>query len=231
MYNLQIVTCAHRDITTNLAKSMEKLRKQTTLFYDWAIFSGDALIGRSRSRACTQYYDVKTAPYMLFIDDDIEFEVAHVERIYLDLIQGYHLIGGAYAVKDGSQLASFGWKGAVDFGGQIESIQFLATGFMGISWECLDRIRKGLDLQIVNPADAIRCYPFFESGAYHGEQASIYISEDWDFCNKARQVGIESYLDTTVWLGHRGTKIYTVDMVIESQEAELKRRNANTKGG
>ena len=74
MVDLQIILCGHRNIDTDTVKSLEKLRTHTQIVYQVAVFTGDALIGRSRSRACTQYLDAHTAPYMLFIDDDMVFE-------------------------------------------------------------------------------------------------------------------------------------------------------------
>jgi len=225
MVNLQIILCGHRNIDCDTVKSLEKFRLHTQLLYNIAVFTGDALIGRSRSRSCTQYLDAHTAPYMLFIDDDMVFEAEHIQRLYLDMVQGYDLIAGCYAVKDGSQLASYGWKGAVDFNGKIQDMEYLATGFLGISWNCLDTIRKKLDMKIVNPTDPIRCYPFFESGGYYEEREggmpAIYISEDWDFCLKARKAGFKCYLDTAVWVGHRGPQTYTLEMVINSQLKQI----------
>jgi len=219
--NIQLTLCAHRDLTAGTVGSLENLRLHSKLLYTVAIYTGDALIGRTRSRACTHFLERKPAPYMLFIDDDIEFLPEHVERIYLDMKEGYDLIGGCYAVKDESQLASYGWHGGINPTGGIVDVEYVGTGFMGISWKCLDTIQKRLGLQIVQPTDDFRCYPFFESGGFYDRHTPIYISEDWDFCLKARKADIRSYMDMAVWVGHRGTKLNLVNHVFEAQQKEV----------
>ena len=47
------------------------------------------------------------------------------------------------------------------------------------------------------------CWPFFESGRYVPEL--YYISEDWDFCNKARTSGYKVYLHTGCLVDHMKT--------------------------
>ena len=39
------------------------------------------------------------------------------------------------------------------------------------------------------------------------------MSEDWDFCEKCRKIGVEPYIDTTILLGHQGTTIVTMETV------------------
>ena len=214
--NLQITTCCHREIMAGTAQSLELMRLGAKLLYIWLVYPGDALISRCRSIACTHFLERNTAPYMLFIDDDILFKSQDVFKIYQDMKAGYDVIGGCYAVKDGTQLASFGWEPpTVDFDGRIIPCKYIATGFMGISRKALEAMRDKLNLKVVNELEWCRCYPFFEARAdYENENGPIYLSEDYDFCLKAQRAGIQTHLDTSIWLGHQGIRYFSVQDVI-----------------
>ncbi len=189
---------------------------KTKMTYWIDVHSGDALIGRARSVACTLFLEKGLSEYMLFIDDDISFKPTDIEMIYEELRHGKDLVGGCYPVKRAEQLASWG---NVKIDGTVQLCEYVATGFMGISLKLLQGMRDKLELPLLHPDISCRCYPFFESG--RGKTSGgdpIYISEDWDFCDKARQAGFTPYLHTGVWLGHEGPTIFTVEEAIENMQ-------------
>lgn len=240
--DLLVAICAHREISTPTAHSLDNLRN-TPLPFTWTLglFSGDALITRSRSMATTSFLQFDPpVPYMLFIDSDILFEPIHVQKIYQHLASGYDLIGGVYPVRGATQMSSYGWGGQLPSEDQIVDIEYLATGFMGISRRILEKIRDQLNLPVLNPNDWSRCYPFFEDGRTYTQDAlkplaktlgvshklvlqivrqlgircrekgdNLFISEDWDFCDKVRQVGGRVFADTSVQLGHLREQVFT----------------------
>lgn len=162
--DLTLVLCAHRYITNVTHKSLELWRwhtfkTKTTYWID--VHSGDALIGRARSVACTAFLEKGLSDYMIFIDDDISFKPEDVEKIYEELKNGKDLVGGCYPVKQAEQLASWG-NYKID--GTVQECDYLATGFMGISLKLLEAIKDKLELPLLHPDIACRCYPFFESG-------------------------------------------------------------------
>lgn len=103
---------------------------------------------------------------------------------------------------------------------------------MGITKRLLARMVKELQLPLLHANEGeMRSYPFFEdrwiriatpdaSGTTH-----IWLSEDWDFCEKARQIGVRSYIDTSVVLGHQGTTIRTMADV-EAYQSLVKSKKA-----
>lgn len=223
-YDIQLLTCSYRQVTTATVASEQQFRLSTKLKYTWGILSGDALIGRARSLACYHFLQINEAPYMLFIDDDIQFAPSDVERIYQDLVDGYDVIGGVYTVKGGNQLASYPWGGQhkVPLDETIMDVEYLATGFMGISRKILLKIRDELKLPLLNQNEWAECYPFFESGGFTDRDAPIYISEDWDFCEKVRKVGARVYMDARVKVGHLREQIYTVrDVYQQAKQRQL----------
>ena len=241
---LLICVCAHRAITAPTSGSFDSLRF-TDIPWVRQLLTGDALISRSRSCACTHFIeDPQQIPYMLFVDDDIQFTPEDVSKIYNHLRNGYDIIGGIYAVRGASQISSYGWGGHFDVDGKVQEIEYLATGFMGISRNILLRMKNELNLPILNANDWSRSYPFFECGrcfnikgfeermkSVFGDNQpdeattdrmikqfalrkrktgdDIYISEDWDFCEKARQLGVKIYTDTSVQVGHWREQLFT----------------------
>lgn len=218
---LQLTICAHREVSVGTFGSVVLMYMKSRIPFYTMVFSGDALIGRSRSRACTGLLESNMAPYMLFVDDDIIFTPEDVEKIYEDLLKGYEIVGGCYPVKDASQLASLPWTPEVDFDADVVAVEYVATGFMGIAKTALQKIKDGLNLRIVNPSSAwAKCYPFFENYGFYDRKGEnkepIYLSEDWDFCEKARKVGMEVYLDMRVRVKHLGISVATVDDAIRN---------------
>lgn len=180
----------------------------------WMPFPGDALIGRIRSIAATQFLERLPIDYMLFLDSDIEFQSDDLRRIYGDMVEkGYELIGGVYTVRGGQRLAHYGINQRILVNGEITEVAYLSTGFMGIAKTLLQKMVAELHLPVCHPKnEQFRCYPFFESGShfYEPDGEWIYRSEDWFFCDLARQVGVKPYLDTSIRLGHRGEKTYRI---------------------
>lgn len=217
--DLTIVICAHRYVSNTTFKSLELLRwhtVKTKMLYYIDVQSGDALIGRSRSVACTRFLEKGLSDYMLFVDDDIQFRPQEVEKIYQELKHGKDLVGGCYPVKRAEQLASWG---NVPIDGLVHPCEYVATGFLGVSLKGLQTMVDKLNMPLLHPDLACRCYPFFESGVSKTSNDDlIYISEDWDFCDKARQAGMETYLHTGVWVEHEGPTVWTVAEAIENMK-------------
>ncbi len=235
MLDLTIYTCAHRYVDAGTVSAMEMFRINAKLNYLWLILTGDALIGRARSICCTKFMQifqakkVSSSPYMLFLDDDILFKPEDVHRIYRDLKQGYDLVGGAYPVKDGTELASTGYGETVPFDGSIIPCRYVATGFMGISVRLIEKLVNELKLPILHKGIWCESYPFFENyGKTDTPFGAIWLSEDYEFCEKALKVGVQPMLDTGVQLAHVGQRVYKFQDVVENH-ARKRAAAANTK--
>ncbi len=203
----------------------------TFKWYIGAAGHGDALISRARSTEATDFMEHGDSDYMVFLDSDIVFRPEDLKLLSDDLHEGYDLIAGAYPCRSGTQLSSHWWDGKCPVGELgIYEAQFISTGFMGISKKLLKRMVKELKLPALHPNDAGRSYPFFASRSgwvetpdQYGAQ-DIWISEDWYFCELAREVGVKSYLDTRIQLQHQGTKIMTFQDVETHQLGLLREK-------
>ena len=240
MLDLAIYTCAHREINAGTASAMEIFRLTSKINYLWLILTGDALIGRARSICCSKFLEnyrakkVSSAPYMLFLDDDILFRPDDINRIYRDMKDGHDLVAGAYPVKDGTELAAFGYGEDVPFDGRLIPCHYLATGFMGISARLLEKMVTELKMTHWNEKSELmnipllhkglwcECYPFFENyGKADSPFGAMWLSEDYEFCEKARMIGVEPMLDTGIQLGHVGVKAYHFNDVVEHHKKRM----------
>ena len=206
MRDFIIYFSGHGEVKDATLLSLEALRRMRDYSYEVRIISGDALIGRSRSRAATDYLKRDDSPYMIFIDTDIVFTPEDIDKLYTAMAQGLDVVAGAYAVANGEYLAISGTT-PVSFDGRISEIEYVSTGFMAISRKILERVRDELQMPLLHKGEWCECYPFFESGSLPEKQ--IYISEDWDFCAKVRKIGGHVFIHTGALVGH--IKPHTLD--------------------
>ncbi len=214
MLDFIVVIAGHGDTkdecTFSLTQCYERLPEKFTIKY----IKGDALIGRVRSVGASQFLKEHEAEYMIFVDTDIQFTPVEIEAIYLAMREGYDIVGGSYGLGSGEQFAIQGFDGRMLIDGKVHPCHYVSTGFLGISRKALLTIQEKLALPLLQEGDLRhQCYPFFESGAFPEE--NIYISEDWDFCNKARRAGLTVYLHTGVMVDHVKQTIIVAEDVLK----------------
>jgi SAM-dependent methyltransferase len=208
MLDFVLYTCSYGQVTVETIACVEKLHN-TNHRFEWWFQTGDALISRSRSIAAYQFLKKNRAPYLIFLDGDIIFTPEDVEKLLDALNSGLDAVGGLYPVRGGTFLAQRGWNGKFHISGNLEEVQFVSTGFVGISRSILEKITK--DMPLLNKGSWSECYPIFEDGRFE----DIFISEDWDFCNKVRQAGAKVYAHTGIQLLHLKERIYTTQEAID----------------
>lgn len=235
MYDFCLVTPVYSGVDGITCYCVEEAHHQLPVWgmnFRWYIGAeghGDALICRARSVQATQFLEDGPSDYMIFLDSDIVFRPEDLKLLSEDLHEGYDLVAGCYPTRSGTQLASHWWNDKPPVGelGVYEA-QFISTGFYGISKKLLKRMVGELKLPLLHPGDVGRSYPFFETRSgwigkpdNSGSQ-DIWISEDWDFCEKARKIGVKSYLDTRIQLRHQGTRIVTFEDIDNHQRGLLR---------
>ncbi len=178
-------------------------RSKYQIGYYWR--QGDGLISRVRNELGRLFLK-KDFDFLMWIDDDILWNTKY-KLIDLLISRKKDIIGGVYSVRDGScrpAIRTLEIQKLMDAGkykkqkvkvpkNKVFEIEYLSTGFMLIKRECLEAIYKK------HP------YPFqpiFPKGEY--------LSEDWAFCHRAKEMGYKIWADSTFELGHLGTYIYSV---------------------
>lgn len=192
---------------------------QDGVIFPWTVTYGDGVARTRCIMATALFLRAPEVPYLIFVDSDILFTPQQLRKLYEDLKAGYDLIGGLFAVRGGTSLSSFdkGENGTVHIDGKIHKYEYIASGFMGISQKLLGKMVNEIPLPLLHP-NSIKFYPFFEDKEFpNREGESIYLSEDYEFCEKARKVGIDPYIDTSIQLGHLGEYIFRLQDVIDYQ--------------
>ena len=204
MLDFILSTCSYGRVTVETIQCVEKLHK-TAYEFEWWFQNGDALIARSRCIAVTKFLKEGETPYMIFVDDDMGFEPEDIDKILIAMDEGREIICGLCVTQGDNRLAQWGWNGGkVNITGKPEEVEYASTGFLGISRKALEKITQ--NMQLVNKGDWSECYPAFECKAHNG----LLVSEDYDFCNKARDAGLNVYAHTGVKVTHQKNCILTL---------------------
>lgn len=171
----------------------------------------DSLVMRARNNIAHIFLSTD-ADALLFIDSDIIFTPAHIRKL---IDHGKAITCGCYAKKhkDLSWVAS-GLEGeAPDPITGLQKIKESGTGFMMIHREVFDAIIHHFPEIAYHDDDRERLgevgehHDFFSAGVVDKR----YLSEDWYFCHRARQIGYDIFLDTRIILGHMGLIQYPLE--------------------
>lgn len=193
----------------------------------WAPLWNDALIGRSRSLMCTEFLK-SDADVMIIIDDDIVFEDGDFWKIVEGCRATRGIYGAGYVTRSTKpHLTSRVFPNTEVLWAQgpvrrpVE-IQYLATGFFALHRDVLEamidhRFDDADGGHVVAECQLGADRPFFPFFSpfqvmepYGDESRRHYLSEDWAFCNRARQLDFKVWMDQSIVLQHLGVYPYTV---------------------
>ncbi|HYP58085.1 MAG TPA: hypothetical protein VEQ35_07340 [Beijerinckia sp.] len=192
-----------------------------------ALLGHDSLITRSRNTLVTQFLNTPQATHLLFVDADISFEaeqVYHMLRFDQDFVAGIYplkvidwsnaAIKRAAMREETFQTAPLLYVGALETGKNLEREGRFATGiYCGGGFMLLKRqaILKMIEaypesryknVHAYSNAKADDNYALFE--CMIDKETNAYISEDFGFCQKWRDIGGKIWLDTEGKLTHIG---------------------------
>lgn len=176
--------------------------------YDVRRALGYSQIDLARSEIATAALDDGYDETM-WIDSDIAFDPDSVELLRR---HNMPISCGIYAKKGKQQLAIHALPGTQEIifgdGGGLLEILYAATGFLHVRREVYENIKSRLDLPVCNQRFKKRIVPFFRPLVIADEEDSWYLSEDYSFCERARQCGYKVYADSRIRLFHIGNYGY-----------------------
>ena len=154
------------------------------------------------------------AEAILFVDADIGFDPRDALRL---LARPDPVVAGVYPKKASRELASAFAAGieVVEFGPEalgLYPLEHAAAGFLRIRCEVLTNMAERLRLPLCNaePGDGGGFWPFFHPLVIpQGEGRARYLSEDYAFSHRLRQMGITPMADTSCRLHHIGAYGYS----------------------
>lgn len=163
---------------------------------------GDSHPGRGRNRAAAEFLK-SGCEYLLFIDADIIFNREHIDTL---MASDEPILCGVYPVKEPAlRLCAIALESE---GLNIEAnrdqpvpVKRAGTGFMRIHRSVFESLKHWSEPYRNHGEEQ---WDFFESGVRDGE----WLSEDWFFCDKARDAGFRVMLHLGIQLHHEGTAVY-----------------------
>ena len=181
---------------------------------------GDSLVSRSRN-TITANFLATDATHLLWLDSDLIFSPEHVKRL---LSHGKDIVCGFYPKKAQGPLqwvcnALDGAPAPVQPDG-LQEIKYGGTGFMLIARTVFEQMieRYGAEIGYIADESKRQEYDFWSVGVYQFPDGTRrFLSEDWFFCQRWRDMGGKVWGDTKIVCKHRGS----VEFPLQTQVAEL----------
>ena len=199
------------------------LRQLADRGYPVRLLRGCSQVDLARSALASAAMDDGFAE-TLWVDSDIVFDPADVEKLRA---HGRPLTAGLYVKKGKPEFAGkFRNEGDAVFGrgGGLLEMEFVGMGFTHVRREVYERMERRLRLPRCGGGydpDRLVVPYFIPTVVPDGAGGWCYLSEDYSFCSRARQVGFPAFADTTIRLGHgNGPHKYTWDDVAPRQTYE-----------
>lgn len=198
------------------------------------LFGNESHIDRARNRLVDRFL---RGPFsrLMFLDADIEFSPEHLGRLWLLSLQHPRaILAASYATK--SVVPHFALNRLPDESPDprtgLVKVRHTGTGFMIIPRALFDAMREDgqapeyLLSDGVNPTTQTQ-RAYFKSGVHtYPDGKTVWLSEDYDFCERARALGFDILVDRGIELRHHGTTSFPLP-VAEVFEAARRYRAIN----
>lgn len=191
----------------------------------------DAMVSRARNTLLANFFFKSDCTHILFVDADIGFHADAPTRLFES---GKDVVAGMYPLRDRfwdsktkenilagerQQTASLRYVGetaqmhsSMEKGPLVEST-YAGAGFLMISRKAVERMIKAYPETEYKRIDApddgsgLRNFALFDGSI--DPETGTYLSEDYTFCKRWRDIGGEVWLDTSLELTHAGRASFT----------------------
>lgn len=181
-------------------------------------YIGDSLVCRARNRLVVDFLATDST-HLFFIDSDLIFSDEHVARIASHAARGVPIVAGLYPKKQ----RELGWVCNVletptaPDEHDLQPVKYAGTGFLCIAREVFLKMMEAYPEARYDPDDGDGVegdlWDFFPVGVWQCPETGRrrYLSEDWWFCQRARDLGYEVMMDMRIVCKHVGQFIYPFD--------------------
>lgn len=201
---------AWRSLEAPHVKCVHELLRSPNLIYD--VKWGDALVDRARAIVATRFLRETDADVLVTIDSDIIFNPRDVWQIAAQAVS-HDIVAGLYVTRSNTRCipASHFWPDQpVDMADDPTPVplRWAAGGFVATHRRVFERLAA--DLPLCHASQPYAFYPFYQPFAFDDAESgdTLYLSEDWAFCERARQAGFGVYANPAVRLEHLGVYPY-----------------------
>ena len=185
---------------------------------EWSLDTlvNESLIPRGRNALVARAMHNPRATHLMFLDADIGFDP---EYILMLLQEDVEVIGGGYPKKSLpiDYVINPITDGEADDG--KAEVERIGTGFLLLKREVFSRMAEAMpELKYtddcgLDPSINQYLYAFFECGLFG---AKVFMSEDWLFCNRWRDLGGRIFISKRFALTHVGSYAFS-----EASQADL----------
>jgi hypothetical protein len=200
------------DKTTNALFKLGKQFVRNNIDHGILTLANESLISRGRSRIANFFINNTQFEYLFFLDSDVGFEADDVLKL---LNYNKEMVCGAYPMKTVPLKWNFTLTQPQQREGDLVAIDKIGIGFSLIHRNVFIRIAKQYpELKYIptnestthNPTEAEydNSYHYF----HEMRQGDIYLPEDLSFFTRARTVGMQAWMDTSINLCHVGSHVF-----------------------
>jgi len=167
--------------------------------------ANESLVTRARNNLVAKCMSNKQITHILFIDADVGFDV---ESIYKLIAHDKDIVGGIYPKKTFEPDYVFNPSPNAKREGNLVEVDDIGTGFMLIKRSVIETMMsKYPDLKYksdinYSPEAEPFMYALFDTSI--SKETGTYLSEDYTFCERWRNLGGKIYADTSIELTHTG---------------------------
>ena len=200
------------DKTTNALFKLGKQFVRNNIDHGILTLANESLISRGRSRIANFFINNTEFEYLFFLDSDVGFDADDVLKL---LNYNKEMVCGAYPMKTIPLKWNFTITEPRQREGDLVAIDKIGIGFSLIHRNVFIRIAKQYpDLKYIPTNESTTHNPteqeFNNSYHYFHEmrQGDIYLPEDLSFFTRARNVGMQAWMDTSINLCHVGSHVF-----------------------
>ena len=200
------------DKTTNSLFNLAKLFVRNGVDHGILTMANESLISRGRSRIANFFVNNTQFEYLFFLDSDVGFDANDVLKL---LSYQKEMVCGAYPMKTVPLKWNFTVSEPHQMQGTLVAIDRIGIGFSLIHRSVFERLAQAHpelkyfptnESTTQNPtaAEQNNSYHFF----HEMRQGDIYLPEDLSFFTRARAIGVQAWMDTSINLCHVGSHVF-----------------------
>ncbi len=172
---------------------------------------GDSLVSRARSIAASEFYR-SAADVLLTVDSDILFDPDQAIALCEKALAGHDIIGGVYMKRDEAPQPACPIPAELVMDENQPPVQtsYMGTGFTATARRVVEALVPLMPL--CAQASDLPFYPLYQPLVVPDDRDGyLYLSEDWAFAHRARELGFKCWIDPTVRVGHLSTSVLTME--------------------
>ena len=173
----------------------------------WSLdtMANESLITRARNNLMAKMMSNPAATHFMFIDADIRFEP---DAIFKLVAADKDIVAGMYPKKSYPIELNINLTKNTKIFGPLVTVSTAATGFLMFKRKVYeDLIAAHPETKYIDDIGfdkTLEPYMYAIFDCYINEDGH-YLSEDWAFCERAKKLGYDIWVDTRINLGHTGS--------------------------